>query len=93
MDLEIHYDICGLPSGAAYSGRVQITQQRPVRKSSAKPKPVVISFRDKADGPATRRHRELELPRLKPGAYTLELSITDNKGRERKTLQKLQLGR
>jgi hypothetical protein len=90
-EVEIHYDVCGLPSGAAYKGRVQITQQRVVKKGAPKPKPSVITFQDRVDGPATRRHREIELGKLKPGAYTLELSVTDNRGRERKTLQKIKL--
>ena len=57
-EVEIHYDVCGLPSGAAYRGRVQLTQQRPTgKKKSAKPKPLVVSFKDQVDGVATRRHQ------------------------------------
>ena len=90
-DLEIHYDVCGLSSGTAYRGRVQLAQQRTGKKRSARPKPVVVSFQDKADGVATRRHQEVELGKLKPGAYVLELSVVDNRGRERKQVQKIQL--
>lgn len=89
--LEIHYDLCGLPSGTAYRGRVEVTQRRAVKKGSAKPKPVVVSFKDRVDGVETRRHRELELRNLKPGAYTLQLSVIDNRGRERKAVQKIQV--
>jgi hypothetical protein len=89
-DLEIHYDVCGLPSGTAYRGRVQLTQQRPTaKKKSAKPKPLVISFRDQVDGVATRRHQQLDLASTKPGAYTLELTVADKQGRERKRVQKV----
>jgi len=91
-ELEIHYDVCGLPSGAMYKGRVQITQQQRVaKKGAAKPKPSVITFQDRVDGPATRRHREVELGKLKPGSYSLELSVTDANGRQRKSLQKIRL--
>jgi hypothetical protein len=62
-----------------------------VKKGSAKPKPLVVKFQDKVDGVATRRAREMELGKLKPGAYTLELSVTDNKGRERTRMQKIQV--
>jgi len=92
-ELEIHYDVCGLRSGTPYRGRVQLTQQqapsKKKKKGSAKPRSLVVTFQDKADGVATRRSQELELGATKPGAYTLELSVTDNRGRERKQLQKV----
>jgi hypothetical protein len=91
-ELEIHYDVCGLSSGTAYRGRVQISRPLPARKGRAKASQVVMTFRDKADGPATRRHRDLNLGKLKPGVYTLELAVSDGKGRERKTVQKIKLG-
>jgi hypothetical protein len=89
-ELEIHYDVCGLPSDAPYRGRVRLTQQPAgKKKKSAKPKSLVVSFQDKVDGPATRRTQELKLDATRPGAYTLELSVVDNQGRERKKLQKV----
>ena len=93
--VELHYDVCGLASGTAYSGRVRLLQtQRTVgKKKSAKPTPVVVSFKDRTDGVATRREQELKLGSTKPGAYTLELVVTDSKGRERKKVQKVVVGR
>jgi hypothetical protein len=89
-EVEVHYDVCGLPSGTPYRGRVRLTQQRPAgKKGSAKPKPLVVSFKDQADGVATRRQQELDLASIRPGAYTLELSVADSKGRERTRVQKV----
>ena len=89
-EVEIHYDVCGLPSGTAFKGRVRLVQQQAAgKKKSAKPKPVVVSFRDQVDGVATRRHQQVDLASTRPGAYTLELSIADNQGRERKRVQKV----
>ena len=85
-EVEIHYDVCGLPSGAPYRGRVRLTQ---VKKGSAKPKPLVVSFKDQVDGVATRRQQELDLASTRPGTYTLELSVADSKGRERTRVQKV----
>ena len=90
---EIHYDVCGLASGSQYKARVRL-QPQPApgkKKKSAKPKakPMVVSFTDRVDGVATRRHEELDLGSTKPGAYTLELSVTDKKGRVRKRVQKV----
>jgi hypothetical protein len=79
-----------LPSGTPYLGRVRLAQQRAGgKKKSAKPKPLVVSFKDRVDGVATRRQQELDLASTKPGAYTLELSVADNRGRERKRVQKV----
>jgi hypothetical protein len=85
-EMEIHYDVCGLASGTPYRGRVRLT---PVKKGSAKPKPLVVSFKDQVDGVATRRQQELDLASMRPGTYTLELSLADDRGRERKRVQKV----
>jgi hypothetical protein len=88
--VEIHYDVCGLASGTPYRGRVRLVQQRATgKKKSAKPKALVVSFKDQADGVATRRQQELNLGSTKPGAYTLELVVADSRGRERKRVQKV----
>ena len=49
----------------------------------------MVSFKDQVDGVATRRHQELDLGSTRPGAYTLELSVADNRGRARKRVQKV----
>jgi len=93
-ELEVRYDVCGLPSGTAYRGRLQITQQQVAKKNkkgSARPRTLIVNFKDEADGMATRREREVELRNLKPGAYTVQLSVVDGRGRERKTQQKIQV--
>jgi hypothetical protein len=89
--LEIHYDICGLPSRAPYRGQVRLSPQTVSKKKKGSPKlkPMVITFHDQADGLATRRTQPLALGSTKPGTYTLELSVVDSQGRERKRVQKL----
>lgn len=90
-ELEIYYDVCGLQFGTPYRGRVQLLPQRTGGKKAAKPKPVVFTFKDTADGLATRRREEFELGPIGAGAYTIELSVVDDQGRERKRLQKIRL--
>lgn len=91
-ELEIYYDVCGLPSGTPYLGRVELIEQRTGgKKGSAKPKSLAFTFQDKADGLGTRRREEFELGSAVPGAYTVELSVVDSQGRERKKLQKIRL--
>jgi hypothetical protein len=88
-EMAIHYDVCGLPSGTPYRGRIRLSPKQAggKKKGSAKPKPLVVTFQDEADGLATRRSQQLKLGSTKPGAYTLEFSVTDKQGRERKRLQ------
>jgi hypothetical protein len=88
-ELEIHYDVCGLPSGTPYHGRAKLSQQKPAAKRTSQPKPLVVAFRDKVDGLATRRNQEMDLTYTRPGTYSLELLVVDNKGRERKKTQKI----
>jgi hypothetical protein len=92
-EVEIRYDVCGLASGSAYNGRVRLLQPQPQRtagkKKSAKPAALVVNFRDRTDGPATRRQQELKLGSTKPGMYSLELTVTDSKGRDRRKTQKV----
>jgi len=88
--LEIHYDVCGLPSKTPYRGQVRLVQKAPAgKKKSPKPKPQVVTFHDRTDGPATRRSQQLAFKATRPGAYTLEFSVVDSQGRERKRLQKV----
>jgi hypothetical protein len=68
-EVSIHYDVCGLPSGTTYRVRVRLAQQPLAgKKPSAKPKLLVVGFKDQADGVATRRHQQLSLASAKPGA-------------------------
>ena len=88
--LEIHYDVCGLASRTPYRGQVRLSQQGGVKKKkSAKVRPLVVTFHDRVDGLATRRSQQLALGPTRPGAYTLEFSVVDNQGRERKRFQKI----
>jgi hypothetical protein len=88
--IEVHYEVCGLPSGTAYKGRIQLSQ-KPAGKKAVKPKPVVVKFQDKVDGTASRHERQVELGSAKPGEYSLVLTVVDDQGRVRKKQQKVQV--
>jgi hypothetical protein len=89
--VEIDYEVCGLKSGTPYRGKVRLVQQQRTvaKKKSAAPKPLVVTFKDRSEGLATRGQQQVSLASTKPGKYTLELVVTDNKGRERKRVQKI----
>jgi hypothetical protein len=86
--IAIHYDVCGLNSGTPYTGKIRLTQQKSAKKAP-KTKPTVLAFRDKVDGTAARREQEIKQAPAKAGTYTLELSVVDKQGRERKRAQKV----
>jgi hypothetical protein len=88
-EMAVNYDVCGLPSGTSYSGRVRLSQQKAGGKKAAKSKPLVVTFKDKSDGPATRREKQLALRSVAPAAYSLELTVIDDQGRVRKKVQKV----
>jgi hypothetical protein len=93
--LKISYDVCGLPSGTPYRGRIRLVKEGDFLKKvfGDKSKPVVVNFQDEVEGTAARRSRTFELGPAPSGTYTLELSVRDNRGRERKRLQSLVLKR
>jgi hypothetical protein len=89
-EIKVQYDVCGLRSGTPYRGKVRLSRQpKSGKKQTVTPKPLVVTFKDEVDGPATRRNQQLDLGATKPGTYTLELLVVDNQGRERKRVQKV----
>jgi len=89
--LDIQYEVCGLTSGTPYRGKLRLVQQQRTiaKKKSAAAKPLVVSFKDRSQGLATRGEQQVSLGSTKPGTYTLELVVADDKGRERKRMQKV----
>jgi hypothetical protein len=90
--LNIQYEVCGLATGTRYYGKVRLMQQQQRlagKKKPAQGKPTVVAFKGRADGLATRRQQPVSLASTKPGTYMLELTVADDKGRERKRAQKI----
>lgn len=92
-DLEVFYDVCGLASGTPYSSRLRLSKRdEGLKKLLGKgSKPLVTILQERAEGPAVRRSRTLDLESVRPGSYTLELLVTDNRGRARRRTQTVQV--
>jgi serine/threonine-protein kinase len=82
--LDVYYDVCGLAAGTSYLVTVSLS-----RKAGGigglfggRDRPVAMSFDEEARGPATRRHRDIALPDLEAGSYTLAVLVTLADGRE-----------
>jgi hypothetical protein len=84
-DAEVYYDVCGLEKGAAFTTRVTISKSesglsRFLGRSAG---PVTDKFEETASGPATRRHRSLDMDGMPGGSYWVNVVVTDHQGRRR----------
>ncbi len=91
--LDVYYDVCGLARGTSYTVTVSLS-----RKAGGigglfggRDRPVAMSFDEEARGPATRRHRNIALPDLEAGSYTLAVSVALDDGRELTRQHEVQL--
>jgi hypothetical protein len=74
-EVELYYEAAGATEGAAYrheiavfriKGQPGVAERRPV---------VTLGFDERAAGPLLRSQRVLQLARLKPGRYLIEVQV------------------
>jgi hypothetical protein len=74
-EVELYYEVAGVTEGAAYrheiavsrlKGETGVAEQRPV---------VTLGFEEPAGDTLLRSHRVLQLARLKPGRYLVEVRL------------------
>jgi hypothetical protein len=84
-DLEVYYDVCGLDEGTAYTTTVTLTKTESGlrRLLGSSVDPIKITYDETARGPASRRHRTLDLEHMPPGSYWLGVVVRDAAGRRR----------
>jgi tRNA A-37 threonylcarbamoyl transferase component Bud32 len=84
-DLDVYFDVCGLEKEAPYTATVSVTKSESGlrRLLGSSVEPVRVSYDETARGPATRRHHTLDVSHMPPGAYWLEVVVTDGEGRRR----------
>jgi hypothetical protein len=84
-ELELYYDVCGLADDAPFTTQVVVARNQSGlrRLLGGGVEPVRATFDEEASGPATRRHRGIDLEDLPAGTYTATVSITDGGGRRR----------
>lgn len=74
-NLEIYYEIYGLPPGTTY--RTELT----IRKAGERRAEISLGFNDPSGRDVTRSRRTVDLSRLRRGRYELEVEVTDEGGR------------
>ena len=84
-DLDVYYDVCGLDAGTTYTANVRVEQNSSGlrRFLGRSPGPVTASYDEEANSPAVRRHRTLEFGQMPAGSYSVDLVVTDARGRVR----------
>ncbi len=95
-NMELYYEVEGLSAGTEYTVRIAVRKQGGggglLRKvfggGSAQ---ISLKFEETASFPITSTSRSLKLDKLKPGNYSLEVTVEDDGGRSDKRLQPFQV--
>jgi len=83
-ELELYYEVYGLPAGSSYQTEIRVLDRR---RKPGDPPLVEVRFGGMAAAGLTSGRRTIDLTDFRPGAYWLELIVTDRAGRhvERRT--------
>jgi GWxTD domain-containing protein len=74
-EVELYYEAAGSTGGAMYRHEIAVFRIKGDR-GQVEPRPVVtLGFDEPATGPMLRSHRVLQLARLKPGRYVVEVQV------------------
>ena len=83
-EVELYFDVCGLTEQTPFSTHVSVSRQgSALRRLFGGAAPARESFHDSADGPRTRRHRDIDAGELEPGSYSVVVVVTDDRERRR----------
>ena len=85
-EMELYYEVTGLQPGQPYTTKLEVKKGKGgggflSRLFGGGGAAISLEFEDQATGSVDAKQRVLELERLKPGDYTLELTVTDSEGR------------
>jgi GWxTD domain-containing protein len=85
-DMELYYEVEGLAQETPYTVRIAVRKQggsggvfRKIFGGGGAA--ISLKFDERATFPVAATHRSLDLERLKPGQYTLEVMVEDGQGR------------
>src|SRR5690606_23392123 len=85
-EMQLYYEVMGLEPGQPYTAKLEVKKGKGGggflrRIFGGGGAAISLEFEDQAAGPIDAKQRVLQLDRLQPGDYTLELTITDSEGR------------
>ncbi len=77
--LELYYEVYGMAPGSTYQTELIVSERQRGRANG--PARVQLKFDDVASAPTTSGRRTLDLRQFKPGAYWLDIIVTDARHR------------
>lgn len=95
-NMELYYEVEGLTQGTEYTVKIAVRKQgrsgglfkKVFGGGSAQ---ISLKFEESASFPVTSTQRSLKLDKLKPGNYSLEVTVEDNQGRTDRRMQPFQV--
>jgi GWxTD domain-containing protein len=95
-NMELYYEVEGLTEGTEYTVKIAVRKQgggggilkKVFGGGSAQ---ISLKFEESASFPVTSTNRSLKLDKLKPGNYSLEVTVEDDQGRTDKRVQPFQV--
>ncbi|HUR93208.1 MAG TPA: GWxTD domain-containing protein [Gemmatimonadales bacterium] len=80
-EIELYYEAAGVRPGTAYRHQIAVFRMRGAEDRVDQRPVVSLAFEEPASGEVIRAHRTLQLRKLKPGAYVVEVKVLESDGR------------
>jgi GWxTD domain-containing protein len=90
--VELYYEASGAVPSTSYRHQIAVYRSRSDGRLDARPV-VSLGFGERAAGPLVRAHRTLQLGRLKPGAYVVEVKVAGAAGEAVVRRREMRVGR
>ena len=74
-DLELYYELAGTEPGRSYRHAITVYRLKDARDPTRRRAEVTLGFDEPASSGLTRAHRTLQLGRLRPGTYLVEVRV------------------
>jgi GWxTD domain-containing protein len=78
-EVELYYEAGGAAAGSTYRHQIAVYRSNDAGRTERRPV-VTLGFEERADGALIRAQRTLQLGRLKPGTYVVEVKVGDAAG-------------
>jgi GWxTD domain-containing protein len=88
-DVELYYEVAGTEPGRSYRHEITVYRLKDPRRPDRRRAEVTLGFDERAPMPLTRSHRTLQLGRVRPGTYLVEVRVTPAGGPEAVTRQRI----
>src|SRR4029079_15860677 len=88
-DLELYYEVTQTEPGRSYRHEITVYRLKDPRRPDRRRPEVTLGFAERAASPLSRSHRTLQLGRLRPGTYLVEVRVAAAGGSAPATRQRI----